>query len=320
MYLSSFALIEPEDRFYFYQPSWLNAWEAHLYNLALKSTHTKGWGLKRFGTDASLYAGEMIRNPQYMKYLEAMEQAADDALQVLSTKERMKLFKSRTAFIYADSWGEAGLLENISSAMHISQLDTLPKNLLKKFSINDTSCKIRGEKYAFTQAMGMAQDYLSWDIFDYVVVCGAYRAIPVMVFSEEDIAVPRGMRSTARADGVNLTVERVGCFIFSRHESPLQVHAGRYMAAGRADNSTPGTADIEIIAYAGLRKKALPFPTDGQQQRVDLVDCYGHSGCMTPALSFEYLRQHPDITGKIRTVVPDNLSGYHYFDIEHFQG
>jgi len=79
MYLSSFSLVEPEDKFYFYQPSWLNAWEAHLFNKALKSTHANGWGLKRFGTQPDLYPGEMIRNPHYQKYLEAMEKAADGA-------------------------------------------------------------------------------------------------------------------------------------------------------------------------------------------------------------------------------------------------
>ncbi|MCM8038794.1 hypothetical protein M7987_21510, partial [Enterobacter hormaechei subsp. xiangfangensis] len=89
MYLSSFSLVEPEDKFYFYQPSWLNAWEAHLFNKALKSTHANGWGLKRFGTQPDLYPGEMIRNPHYQKYLEAMEKAADDALMALPTKERM---------------------------------------------------------------------------------------------------------------------------------------------------------------------------------------------------------------------------------------
>lgn len=110
MYLSSFSLVEPEDKFYFYQPSWLNAWEAHLFNKALKSTHANGWGLKRFGTQPDLYPGEMIRNPHYQKYLEAMEKAADDALMALPTKERMKLLKQRTAFIYVDSWGEYGRL------------------------------------------------------------------------------------------------------------------------------------------------------------------------------------------------------------------
>ena len=120
MFLSSFSLIEPEDKFYFYQPSWLNAWESHLFNKALKSTHANGWGLKRFGTQPELYAGEMIRNPQYQKYTDAMEQAADDALMALPAKERMKLLKQRTAFIYVDSWGNPGRLK-ISPAHYTSQ-------------------------------------------------------------------------------------------------------------------------------------------------------------------------------------------------------
>ncbi len=62
-------------------------------------------GLKRFGVENDIYAPERIRNPQYMPYLEAMEQVTDSALQQMPTKERMKLMKSRTAFIYADSLG-----------------------------------------------------------------------------------------------------------------------------------------------------------------------------------------------------------------------
>ena len=155
MYLSSFSLVEPEDKFYFYQPSWLNAWEAHLFNKALKSTHANGWGLKRFGTQPDLYPGEMIRNPHYQKYLEAMEKAADDALMALPTKERMKLLKQRTAFIYVDSWGESGPFENISSALHISTIDTLPKNLVKKFSVNAPTFKLRSEKQSFVQAIAL---------------------------------------------------------------------------------------------------------------------------------------------------------------------
>jgi hypothetical protein len=57
-----------------------------------------------------------------------------------------------------------------------------------------------------------------------------------------------------------------------------------------------------------------------QHKIIRLADIYGHSGCLTPALSFEYLRQHPVAAGKMRTVVPDNLSGYHYFDIEYSAG
>lgn len=81
-------------------------------------------------------------------------------------------------------------MKKISSALHIATIDTLPKNLLKKFSITEPTCKIRGEKQAFVQALRMAQDYLAWDVFDNVVICAAYRAIPVLVFSEEDVGKP----------------------------------------------------------------------------------------------------------------------------------
>lgn len=151
IYLSSWALTEPDDIFYFYQPTWLNAWEAHMYERGLYGTRANGWGLKRFGVENDIYAPERIRNPQYMPYLEAMEQVTDSALQQMPTKERMKLMKSRTAFIYADSWGESGPFEKISSALHIATIDTLPKNLLKKFSITEPTCKIRGEKQAFVR-------------------------------------------------------------------------------------------------------------------------------------------------------------------------
>lgn len=313
MYLSSFSIIEPDDKFYFYQPGWLNAWESHLYNKALKSSHVNGWGLKRFGTQPERYAGEMIRNPQYQKYLEAMERAADEALQGLATKERMKLLKLRTAFIYVDSWGESGPFENISSALHISMIDTLPKNLVKKFAINAPTCKIRGEKQAFTQAIFLAKDYLSWDVFDYVVICAAYRAIPILVFSDEDLSLKRGEKRRGRADSVNLTVERAGCFIFSQQESAVRVSGGQYIRADHIEN--PAVA--EYIAFAGLRKELLQRSAVPQQNTLYLVDTYGASGCLTPALSFAWIHQHPHVAGKIRTVVPDNLSGYSYFDIEY---
>jgi hypothetical protein len=313
MYLSSFSIIEPEEPFYFYQPSWLNAWEAHLYNKALKSSHANGWGLKRFGTQPDRYAGEMIRNPQYQKYLEAMELSADEALQGLPTKERMKLLKRRTAFIYVDSWGESGPFENIASALHISTIDTLPKNLVKRFAVNAPTCKIRGEKQGLMQAINMAKDYLSWDIFDYVVICAAYRAIPILVFSDEDRPLTRREKPRGRADNVNLTVERTGCFIFSRQPSAIKVSGGQYIMADTIQN----TADAECIAFAGIRNDLLRRSALPQQNTLDLVSTYGASGCLTPALSFAWIKQQAHLTGKVRTVVPDNVFGYSYIDIEY---
>lgn len=312
MYLSSFALIEPEDKFYFYQPSWLNAREANLYHKGLQNTQASGWGFKRFGTDPDIYPGEMIRNPKYIDYIEAIEQAADDALQALSPKERVKLLKSRTAFIYADAWGESGLFENTDSALHISMIDTLPKNLVKKFAITEPTCKVRGEKQAFTQAMRMAQDYLSWDVFDYVVICAAYRAVLSLVFSDEESKHKRLPARAKGTDDVNLTVERTGCFIFSQQKSAIRVSGNEYVPA----DNIARAGEIDRFAYAGLSKDLLLRSDISPADTLDLVDLYGNSGCLTPALSFEYLNRHPRQTGKLRTIVPDRLVGYSYFDIE----
>ncbi|SFN24119.1 hypothetical protein SAMN05216516_10484 [Izhakiella capsodis] len=312
MYLSSFSIIEPEDKFYFYQPGWLNVWEAHLYNKVLKSTHANGWGFKRFGTQPARYAPEMIRNPFYQDYLEAIEQAADEAVQALPTKERMKLLKRQTAFIYLDSWGETTPFENISSALHISMIDTLPKNLVKRFGVSAPTCKMRGEKQAFLQAIALAKDYLSWEVFDYVVICAAFRAIPVLVFSDEDRPRTRSEKHRGRSDKVNLTVERTGCFIFSRQESALKVTGGQYVIA----NSIQNAAEAECIAFAGVQKNLLQLSAIPQQHTLDLVDTYGASGCLTPALSIAWMNQHAHIAGKVRTVVPDKVQGYSYFDIQ----
>ncbi|EIV0759052.1 ATP-binding protein [Escherichia coli] len=312
IYLSSWALTEPDDIFYFYQPTWLNAWEAHMYERGLYGTRANGWGLKRFGVENDIYAPERIRNPQYMPYLEAMEQVTDSALQQMPTKERMKLMKSRTAFIYADSWGESGSFEKISSALHIATIDTLPKNLLKKFSITEPTCKIRGEKQAFVQALRMAQDYLAWDVFDNVVICAAYRAIPVLVFSEEDVGKPPKRLFPRRADEVNLSVERVGCFILSQRESAIRLQCGEYHSGTSPQHAT----DIDVMAFSE-RQQMPSRPAAGV---IDLVAHYGESGCLTPALSMDYLTRHIQPGGKMRTVIADKQFGYHYFDLEYLEG
>ena len=33
----------------------------------------------------------------------------------------------------------------------------------------------------------MAQDYLAWDVFDFVVICGGYRAVPLLAFTAESM-------------------------------------------------------------------------------------------------------------------------------------
>lgn len=312
MYLASCAFEEPEEPLVLYYPSWLNVWESHSYNNALKSTGKTGWGFKRFGTLQESYIRETIRKPDYIPYIEAMEKTADSALHQLSTKERMRLFKSRTAFIYVDSWGESGVFENNISALHASVINTLPKSLVKKFSVTDVTCKIRGEKYALIQAMRLAQDYLNWNVFDFVIICGGYRAIPLLTFTAENINPRRKGKNSGETSAINVSIERVGCFIFSQRESRLKIECGVYVAPDSADrwlSASMHGPDIDLLAYAGGRDI-----TELSGKTIDLVSIYGASGCLTPALSWQYITHRELSGGCIRTILADNPGGCSYFD------
>lgn len=312
MYLASYSFVEPEEPLVLYYPSWLNVWESHSYNNALKSTGANGWGFKRFGILKETYLRETIRKPDYIAYIDAMDKASDDALHDLSTRERMRLLKSRTAFIYIDSWGESGVFENNISALHASVIDTLPKSLVKKFSITDVTCKIRGEKYALMQAMRLAQDYLDWNVFDFVIVCGGYRAIPLLAFTAENSNSDRKGKKSDDTPGINISIERVGCFIFSQSESRLKIHCGAYVGADIADRQHADnlhTPDIDLVSYAGGRNAAGPTG-----RTIDLVRMYGSSGCLTPALSWQYITHRALNGGCIRTVLADSAGGYSYYD------
>lgn len=104
-----------------------------MYERGLYGTRANGWGLKRFGVENDIYAPERIRNPQYMPYLEAMEQVTDSALQQMPTKERMKLMKSRTAFIYADSGANPVRLKKFPVRCISPLLIRFPRIYLRSF-------------------------------------------------------------------------------------------------------------------------------------------------------------------------------------------
>ena len=293
-----------------------------MYNRALKSTKANGWGFKRFGTSKDRYAGEMIRTPQYTQYIDAMELASEQALHQLSSKERMRLMKSRTAFIYADAWGESSLFENITSALHKATIDTLPKNLVKKFSVKDFTGKVRGERQSLVQAMQLAQDYLNFNVFDFVVICAAYRAVPLLVFTEQDTFDKKRWQRTPPNININFTVERVGCFIFSQHEGEFKVSSGQY-ALHNEKEIFNGIAfeeddDLTIQCVTEVRRESIGqgklIQRNNSIRSINLTNIYGGSGPVTPALSWTYLQQHGRAQEKMRTIVPDNFGGYTYFD------
>ncbi|WLI78606.1 ATP-binding protein [Kosakonia sp. H02] len=324
MYLTSFSIAEPDDDFYIYYPGWLNAWESHLYNRALNATGKRGWGFKRFGTNKEIYAREMIRKPDYLSYIDALEQAADSALLKMPAKAKMSLLKSRTAFIYVDAWGESAVFENITSALHTATIDTLPKHLLKKFSVKDVSCKMRGEKMSLLGAMKLAQDYLHWDIFDFVVICAAYRAVPLLVFSEEDFSAEVQNKKVMHKGGVNLTVERTGCFIFSRREGELKIRCGPYLTTQNATEPCcelfQDAPDIAFFSESDLTNNRLTLTPEHAAKTINLTEIYGASGFLTPALSWEYIKQLSVSSLKMRTLVRDSFGGCSYFDTWYESG
>jgi hypothetical protein len=60
---------------YLYYPSWLNVWESHSYNTALKTTGANGWRFKRFGIKAVLDFSNSI-----LSFADMLCNAASDTL------------------------------------------------------------------------------------------------------------------------------------------------------------------------------------------------------------------------------------------------
>ncbi len=132
----------------------------------------------------------------------------------------------------------------------------------------------------------MAQDYLAWDVFDNVVICAAYRAIPVLVFSEEDLGKPPKRLFPRRADEVNLSVERVGCFILSQRESAIRLQCGEYHSGTAPQHAT----DIDVMAFSELATNAVPaccwrYRPGSPLRRKRLSDARAEYGLFNPSYS-----------------------------------
>ncbi|BFO10070.1 hypothetical protein GGER_25800 [Serratia rubidaea] len=92
-------------------------------------------------------------------------------------------------------------------------VDILPKNIVRDYGINGFSGKLRGERNGLMSALLIAQDMLNSDLSDNVIICGHFRSIPVLVFSEmQRYARPRG----GAQGNSQASVERVGCLILKK--------------------------------------------------------------------------------------------------------
>ncbi|OAT30500.1 ATP-binding protein [Proteus myxofaciens] len=213
--IAAYIVCEPEETSIPFIPSWYNVWESHMLRLSLKKLGSTNWSFKRYGINKNIYLREGLRKSNFRPYLYAIEHAFDLAFSQLSHKEKFQLRKEKNGLIYIDSWGELSPFENIDSLRDIFSLNIIPRNILKKYNIKEISCKVRGERNALLSSLLLAQDLINNNIVNNVFICGGFRAIPILSFTEIDrqpltLSLMKGKNKTINS------VERVLCIILSK--------------------------------------------------------------------------------------------------------
>ncbi|HDJ1439860.1 TPA: ATP-binding protein [Serratia rubidaea] len=322
--LAGFSLLEPDTLLQRFQPTWFNVWEAAQYKKANARAGSGQWLLRRFGIDDAIQPAEALRKANYRDWLNGLGDACHQAVAQLGAKGEFQLRHERNALLYVDSWGETTTFEEVNSWRDALSVDILPKNIVRDYGINGFSGKLRGERNGLMSALLIAQDMLNSDLSDNVIICGHFRSIPVLVFSEmQRYARPRG----GAQGNSQASVERVGCLILKKTApGGPWLHLSRYLrlpgAAGQAARCLAdgwlqhcGANTRQVLgvtppagALRQLQQRAfecLPA-TLGHQA---LNELYGDSGCMNPALFWRYLQQFPSSPGHTLLSVLDGQGG-----------
>ncbi|MFZ1874349.1 MAG: ATP-binding protein [Chania sp.] len=311
--LVGFSLLEPRMPIQRFSPSWFNVWEAWLHKKANAKAGSNRWLFRRFGINSDILPEEALRKPNYRDWLNGMSTACTQAVEQLGSKGEFRLRHQRNALIYVDSWGETAVFEGINSWRDSLSVDILPKNIVRDYGIKDFTCKLRGERNGLMNALRVAQDCLNSDMADNVIICGQYRSFPVMVFSETQHFPSSTKRSRVPANS-QFSIERVGCLILKKAPGQgVAIHLSDYQTlAGSAQQRADLLADhckaylgADTHTVLGVTPPALSFRALQRQAFeqlpaslacVSLSDIYGDSGCMNPALTWQYLQQSK-ITG-----------------------
>ncbi|TQI80546.1 hypothetical protein FHU10_4583 [Serratia fonticola] len=324
--LVGFSLLEPRLPMQRFSPSWYNVWEAWWHKKANAKAGSQRWLFKRFGVDGETLPEEALRKANYRDWLNGLSAACTQAVAQLGSKGEFRLKHERNALIYVDSWGETSVFEGVNSWRDSLSVDILPKNIVRDYGIKDFTCKLRGERNGLMNALRVAQDCLNSQMADNVIICGQFRSFPVLVFSETQ-RFPASRRRGATPANSQFSVERVGCMILKK--SPGQgvaLHLSDYMVLPSSPQQRAVLlADrckqyigADTRAVLGVSPPALSF-RDLQRQAfeqlpsslacVPLSDIYGDSGCMNPALAWQYLQQNPIAAGHSLLSVLDGEGG-----------
>ncbi|WP_127957622.1 hypothetical protein [Serratia microhaemolytica] len=313
--LVGFSLLEPRLPMRRFSPSWYNVWEAWLYKKANAKLGSSQWLFRRFGIDSEMLAEEALRKANYRDWLNSMNSACSQAMAQLGSKGEFHLRHERNALFYVDSWGETATIEGINSWRDSLSVDILPKSIVRDYGIKDFTCKLRGERNGLMNALLLAQDSLNSNMADNVIICGQFRSFPVLVFSETQRFPPASKRAPVSAN-CQFSIERVGCLILKKaagqgvtlHLSDYQSLQGSAQQRAtqladqcnaylRADTHavlgvTPPAPSLRAMQRQAFQQLANHPRVPNRQLGVSLSDRYGDSGCMNPALAWQYLQQN----------------------------
>jgi hypothetical protein len=323
--LVGFSLLEPRISMQRFSPSWYNVWEAWLHKKANNKAGSNQWLFKRFGVDRETLPEEALRKANYRDWLNGLSAACTQAVAQLGSKGEFRLRHERNALIYVDAWGETSVFEEANSWRDSLSIDILPKNIVRDYGIQDFTCKLRGERNGLMNALQMAQDCLNSNMADNVIICGQFRSFPVLVFSESQRFPSASQRGQTSANS-QVSVERVGCMILKKASGQgVAMHLSDYqLLPGSTHQRASLLADrchqylgADTRAVLGITPPALSLRAVQKQAfeqlpasltRVSLTELYGDSGCMNPALAWQYLLQG-NLTGHSLLSVLDGEGG-----------
>ncbi|WP_411752226.1 hypothetical protein [Serratia sp. (in: enterobacteria)] len=323
--LVGFSLLEPRIAMQRFSPSWYNVWEAWLHKKANAKAGSNQWLFKRFGVDRATLPAEALRKANYRDWLNGLSAACTQAVAQLGSKGEFRLRHERNALIYVDAWGETSVFEDANSWRDSLSIDILPKNIVRDYGIKDFTCKLRGERNGLMSALQVAQDCLNSNMADNVIICGQFRSFPVLVFSETQRFPSASQRGQTSANS-QVSVERVGCMILKKasgqgvalHLSDYQLLPdSAYQRASLLADRYHQYLGADTRAVLGVTPPSLSMRATQQQAFeqlpasltcVSLSELYGDSGCMNPALAWQYLLQS-NISGHSLLSVLDGEGG-----------
>lgn len=323
--LVGFSLLEPRMSMQRFSPSWYNVWEAWLHKKANAKAGCNQWLFKRFGVDSEILPEEALRKANYRDWLNGLSTACTQAVAQLGSKDEFRLRHERNTLIYVDAWGETSFFEGANSWRDSVNIDILPKNIVRDYGIKDFTCKLRGERNGLINALQVAQDCLNCNMTDNVIICGQFRSFPAMVFSEAQ-RFPSSTEHGQTPANSQFSIERVGCMILKKQPGQgIALQISDYQLLPDLSHQHATMLADRCKQYLGADTRAVlgitpPAPSLRAVQRkafkqlpaelacVSLSELYGDSGCMNPAIAWQYLLQS-NITGHSLLSVLDGEGG-----------